>query len=192
MSQDRIDYQRKIEDGMFSRNIRADILDEFDLQNLLADQIYNKLPDWSNLDETDERSWENYLSDEKNHILISSKKLEHWTDEEGKKRTKVVDKIGELDLKATKKAFKHQSHTVDLNDLLVMNQLLDDVPEDEFDIDELKDEFKKLTSEIALEVRRALELASGEKNLKADTTWNPLLTYDRAGTCLAKICLIDL
>ena len=183
MSQDRIDYQRKIEDGMFSRNIRADILDEFDLEDLLADQIYNKLPDWSNLDETDERSWENYLSDEKNHILISSKKLEHWTDEEGKKRTKVVDKIGELDLKAMKKAFKHQSHTVDLNDLLVMNQLLDDVPEDEFDIDELKDEFKKLTSEIALEVRRALELASGEKNLKADTTWNPLLTYDRAGTC---------
>ena len=43
MSQDRRDYQKKIEDGMFSRNIRADILDEFDLQDLLADQIFSQV-----------------------------------------------------------------------------------------------------------------------------------------------------
>ena len=40
MSQDRRDYQKKIEDGMFSRNILfADILDEFDLQDLLAELL---------------------------------------------------------------------------------------------------------------------------------------------------------
>ena len=42
MSQDRRDYQKKIEDGMFSRNIRADILDEFDLQDLLAGKIQER------------------------------------------------------------------------------------------------------------------------------------------------------
>ena len=70
-----------------------------------------------------------------------------------------------------------ESRTIDFN------QLLDEVPEDEFDIDEVKEEFKNLITEIASDVRVALELASSERNLKADTTWNPLLTYDTAGTC---------
>ena len=119
MSQDRRDYQKKIEDGMFSRNIRADILDEFDLQDLLADQLFTQM--------------QNIPAGE--------------------------------------------SRTIDFN------QLLDNPPEDEFDIDEVKEEFKKLITDIATKVRVALELASGEKNLSADTTWNPLLTYDTAGTC---------
>ena len=80
MSQDRRDYQKKIEDGMFSRNIRADILDEFDLQDLLADQIFSQV----------------------------------------------------------KNLPAGESRTIDFN------QLLDDVPEDEFDIDEVKEEFKNL------------------------------------------------
>ena len=41
MSQDRRDYQKKIEDGMFSRNIRADDV-RIDLQDLLADQLFQK------------------------------------------------------------------------------------------------------------------------------------------------------
>ncbi len=121
MSQDRRDYQKKIEDGMFSRNIRADILDEFDLQDLLADQLFSQMQDIP---------------------------------------------AGE-------------SRTIDFN------QLLDNPPEDEFDIDEVKEEFKNLITEIASDVRLALELASGagKVNYVEDATWNPLLTYDRAGTC---------
>ncbi|MAK26669.1 MAG: hypothetical protein CMA02_05300 [Euryarchaeota archaeon] len=121
MSQDRRDYQKKIEDGMFSRNIRADILDEFDLQDLLADQIFSQM----------------------------------------------------------KNIPAGESRTIDFN------QLLDDVPEDEFDIDEVKEEFKNLITDIASDVREALVLASGvgKVNYVEDATWNPLLTYDRAGTC---------
>ncbi len=98
MSQDRRDLQKKIGDGMFSRNIRADILDEFDLQDLLADQLFSQI---QNL-----------------YLPVKVKQL-------------------------------------------IFNQLLDEVPEGEFDIDEVKEEFKNLITEIASDVRLALELASG-------------------------------
>ena len=36
MSQERVDYQRKTEDAMFSNNIRSDLMDEEDLADLLV------------------------------------------------------------------------------------------------------------------------------------------------------------
>ena len=44
-----------------------------------------------------------------------------------------------------------ESRTIDFNQL-------GEVPEDEFDIDEVKEEFKNLITEIASDVRLALEL----------------------------------
>ena len=96
MSQDRRDYQKKIEDGMFSRNIRADILDEFDLQDLLADQLFSQMP---------------------------------------------MNNPGVV---------------------VTMQSALDDIPEvNVMDIDEVKEEFKNLITEIAEVVRLALVEASG-------------------------------
>jgi hypothetical protein len=64
------------------------------------------------------------------------------------------------------------------------NELLSDIPESNvMDIDEIKDKFNEMTSEIAEVVREALVLASSGRNLVADATWRPLQIYDRAGKC---------
>ncbi len=61
---------------------------------------------------------------------------------------------------------------------------LAEIPESNvMDIDEVKEDFRKMTSEIAEVVREALVLAASGKRLATDNTWNPLLTYDRAGKC---------
>ena len=61
---------------------------------------------------------------------------------------------------------------------------LRDIPESNvMDIDQVKDAFKEMTSEIAEVVREALVEASSGKRLATDNTWNPLITYDRAGQC---------
>ena len=71
-----------------------------------------------------------------------------------------------------------ESRTIDFN------QLLNEVPEDEFDIDEVKEEFKNLITEIASDVRLALEQASGAgKEFANRCNLESILTYDRAGTC---------
>ena len=125
MSQERVDYQRKTEDAMFSNNIRSDLMDEEDLADLLADQ-----------------------------------------------------RTSQFSLEALKNLEPGQTISATFDDILT------EVPESNvMDIDEVKDQFRSMTSEIAEVVREALVLASSGKNLQTDATWKPILTYDRAGEC---------
>ena len=125
MSQERVDYQRKTEDAMFSNNIRSDLMDEEDLADLLADQ-----------------------------------------------------RTSQFSLEALKNLEPGQTISATFDDILT------EVPESNvMDIDEVKDQFRSMTTEIAEVVREALVLASSGKNLQTDATWNPILTYDRAGKC---------
>ena len=125
MSQERVDYQKRTESAMFSKNIRSDLMDENDLADLLSDQRASPLV----------QALEKGLS-------------------EG------------------------QTISIDFSDLLT------DIPESNvMDIDEIKEQFKEMTSKIAEVVREALELASGGKNLVSDATWKPLMHYDRAAIC---------
>ena len=95
------------------------------------------------------------INDKKNHFL----KCETYRE-------------NDLDISAMKKAFKR---TIDFN------QLLDDVPEDEFDIDEVKEEFKNLITEIAIRCATCIgtSICRQGQLCRGCTTWNPLLTYDR-------------
>ena len=125
MSQERVDYQRKTEDAMFSNNIRSDLMDEEDLADLLADQ-----------------------------------------------------RTSQFSLEALKNLEPGQTISATFDDILT------EVPESNvMDIDEVKDQFRSMTTEIAEVVREALVLASSGKNLQTDATWKPILTYDRAGEC---------
>tara|TARA_B100000212_G_C27382865_1_gene537904 strand:- start:1618 stop:5709 length:4092 start_codon:yes stop_codon:yes gene_type:complete len=125
MSQERVDYQRKTEDAMFSNNIRSDLMDEEDLADLLADQ-----------------------------------------------------RTSQFSLEALKNLKPGQTISATFDDILT------EVPESNvMDIDEVKDQFRSMTTEIAEVVREALVLASSGKNLQTDATWKPILTYDRAGQC---------
>jgi len=125
MSQERVDYQKRTESAMFSKNIRSDLMDENDLADLLSDQRASPL------------------------------------------------------LQALEKGLgEGQTISIDFSDLLT------DIPESNvMDIDEIKEQFKEMTSKIAEVVREALELASGGKNLVSDATWKPLMHYDRAAIC---------
>ena len=125
MSQERVDYQKKTEDAMFSNNIRSDLMDEEDLADLLADQ-----------------------------------------------------RTSQFSLEALKNLEPGQTISATFDDILT------EVPESNvMDIDEVKDQFRSMTTEIAEVVREALVLASSGKNLQTDATWKPILTYDRAGEC---------
>ena len=55
------------------------------------------------------------------------------------------------------------------------------------DIDEVKDKFRSMTTEIAEVLEKHLVLASSGKNLQTDATWKPILTYDRAGECPSQV-----
>ena len=105
MSQDRRDYQKKIEDAMFSNNIRSDLMDEEDLADLLADQ-----------------------------------------------------RTSQFSLEALKNLEPGQTISATFDDILT------EVPESNvMDIDEVKDQFRSMTTEIAEVVREALVLASVER-----------------------------